>query len=89
MQMLKTMVYLPPQLKNRIENLAKQQKTTQADIIRGALEEGLGTARFQNNASAQALLKIAEIGRMNPLTGPHDAEKMNEYLWGKDWSKDE
>ncbi len=76
------MVYLPPQLKNKIENLAKSQGTSQADVIRGAIEEGLGTVKFQDNTSAQGLVKLAQLGEKLQIKGPSDlSENLDKYLW--------
>lgn len=63
MQMQKTMMYLPEHVKDRIKKVAEAEGTSQAKVIRVALEVGLGTAKFQKDASARSLLKLAEIGR--------------------------
>lgn len=82
MQMLKTMVYLPPQLKSKIENLAKSQGTSQADVIRGAIEEGLGTAKFQGKTSALGLIKLAQLAEKLQAKGPKDlSQNLDQYTW--------
>lgn len=63
MQMQKTMMYLPQYMKERIKKVAETEGTSQAEVIRVALEAGLGTVRFQKDASAQSLLRLAEIGK--------------------------
>lgn len=63
MQMQKTMVYLPRYIKERIKKVAETEGTSQAEVMRVALEAGLGTVESQKNASAQSLLKLAELGR--------------------------
>lgn len=58
--------------------------------MRQALGKGLVAVQQQGTASAQVLLKISELGKQYRLRGPKDSsEKIDELLWGKDWSKDE
>lgn len=88
--MLKTYLYVPEELEKKIIRTAKAQNKSKAEVIRQALEKGITTVMQQGSASAQALLKIAEIGKKYNLKGPKDgSEKMDEYLWGKDWDKNE
>ena len=57
--------------------------------MREALEKGLEDIQKEGNASAEVLLKLAEIGRKHNAKGPIDSsEKMDEYLWGKDWDNE-
>jgi hypothetical protein len=82
MQMQKTMVYLPKQLKERVLVIANSQGTSQANVIRKALEEGLGTASFQSNASAQGLIKIGQLAQKLQAKGPSDlSENLDHYTW--------
>lgn len=82
MQMEKTMVYLPKQLKERVLIIANAQGTTQADVIRKALQEGLGTASFQNNTSAQGLIRIVQLAEKLQAKGPSDlSENLDHYTW--------
>lgn len=88
--MLKTYLYIPEPLKERINLTAKAQDRSKAEVMREALEKGITALQYQGTASAQALLKIAEIGEKFNLKGPKDgSEKLDKYLWGKDWSKSE
>ncbi len=88
--MLKTYLYIPEQLEEKINLTAKTQNKSKAEVIRQALEKGISAVVHQGTASAQALIQIAEIGQKFSLSGPKDgSEKMDEYLWGKDWNKDE
>ncbi len=88
--MLKTYLYIPEHLEEKIVHTAKTQKKSKAAIMRLALEKGITTIQHQGTASAQALLKIAEIGKKYNLQGPKDgSERMDDYLWGKKWNKDE
>jgi predicted transcriptional regulator len=44
-RMVKTTVYLTPELKARLERLASQRRQSEADLIRVALEEFTGSQR--------------------------------------------
>lgn len=88
--MLKTYLYVPEELERKINLTAKAQNKSKAEVIRQAIEKGITAVAQQGAASAEALLKIAEIGKKHNLQGPKDgSEKMDEYLWSKDWNKDE
>lgn len=82
MQMQKTMVYLPKQLKEKVLIIANSQNTSQADVIRKALQEGLETAIFQSNASALGLIKIGQLAEKLQVKGPKDlSENLDKYTW--------
>ncbi len=82
--MLKTYVHVPEELNKKINLTAKAQNKSKAEIIRQALEKGIVEVSQQGTASAQALLKIAEIGKKYKLKGPKDlSTNMNKYLWEK------
>lgn len=86
--MLKTYLYLPEKLDREIKRAAKTQKKSKAEILRLAIEKGLETV--QQKGSAGSLLVLAEIGRKGNLKGPKDSsQRIDELLWGKDWSKNE
>lgn len=88
--MLKTYLYIPEHLNKKIDYTAKTQNRSKAEVIRQAIENGIGTIQQQGTASAEVLLKIAELGKRNNVRGPKDSStRMDEYLWDKDWSKDE
>ena len=57
------MMYLPQYIKDKIKKVAEAEGTSQAQVMRVALEAGLGTVQSQKNASAQSLLNLAELGR--------------------------
>ncbi len=57
------MMYIPAYIKERIKKVADSEGTSQAEVIRAALEAGLETASSQKNASAKSLLKLAELGK--------------------------
>jgi len=82
MQMQKTMVYLPKELKEKVLIIANSQGTSQADVIRRALQEGLGTAAFQSNASAQGMIQIGQLAEKLQVKGPKDlSENLDKYTW--------
>ena len=86
--MLKTYLYVPEELEEKINLTARIQHKSKAEILRQALEKGIIAVQNQGTASVQALLKIAQIGKQNNVKGPKDgSEKMDKYLWGKDWNK--
>lgn len=63
MQMQKTMMYIPSHIKEKIRKVAESEGSSQAEVIRNALEIGLGTVSSQKEASAQSLLKLAKLGK--------------------------
>ena len=88
--MLKTYLYIPDYLEKQINQTVQAQKKSKAEVLRQALEKGIAAVQHQGTASAQTLLKLRELGKKYDLRGPKDSsERMDELLWGKDWSKDE
>lgn len=88
--MLKTYLYIPEPLEEKINLTAKTQNKSKAEVIRLALEKGITAVAQQGTASAQILLKLAELGNKYVFQGPKDSSiRMDELLWGKDWTKDE
>ena len=88
--MLKTYLYLPEQLDQKIYLVAQTQNKSKAEVIRLALEKGINAVSQQGTASALVLLKLATLGKQSNLRGPKDSSvRMDDLLWGKDWSKNE
>lgn len=88
--MLRTYLYIPEQLNQKIYLTAKTQNKSKAEVIRLALEKGINAVDQQGSASALILLKLASLGKQYNLQGPKDSSiRMDELLWEKDWSKDE
>jgi predicted DNA-binding protein len=88
--MLKTYLYIPEILEQKIKLTAQNQNKSKAEIIRLALEKGITAVAQQGTASAEVLLKIAELGKQHKLQGPTNSSiQIDNLLWGKDWSKDE
>lgn len=88
--MLKTYLYIPELLEQKINLTVKAQHKSKAEVIRQALEKGIAAVAQQGTDSAQVLLKLAALGKRYQLRGPKDSSvRMDELLWGNDWSKDE
>lgn len=88
--MLKTYLYVPNHLEKQIRQTAEFQNKSKAEVMRQALEKGITAVQQQGTASAEALLKLAELGKKYRFQGPKDSsERIDELLWGKDWNKDE
>lgn len=88
--MLKTYLYIPEQLEEKISLTAKIHKQSKAEVMRQALENGINIVQRQGTASAEVLLKIAQLGKKYHVQGPKDSSaKMDEYLWDKNWSRGE
>ncbi len=81
---------MPDELEEKINLTAKMQNKSKAEVMRQALEKGISHVAQQGTASAEVLLKIAELGKKNKVKGPKDSStRMDEYLWDKDWSRDD
>ena len=81
--MLKTYLYIPEQLDKKIKITAEAQNKSKAEIIRQALEKGITNVAQQGTISAQALLRIAEVGKKYKPRGPKDlSANLDDYLWG-------
>ena len=88
--MLKTYLYIPDELNQEIYLTAKNQNKSKAEVIRLALKKGINAVNQQGSASALVLSKLANLGKKLNLRGPKDSSiKMDELLWGRDWSKNE
>jgi predicted DNA-binding protein len=81
--MLKTYLYIPDNLRDKITQTAQNQNKSKAEVIRQALEKGITAVSQQGTASAQALLRIKEVGKKFHPKGPKDlSAKLDQYLWG-------
>ena len=80
--MLKTYLYIPEFLNEKITLAALNQKKSKAEIIRQALEKGISELSQQGAVSAQALLRLAQVGEKFQPQGPKDlSANLNKYLW--------
>ena len=81
--MLKTYLYIPEQLEEKINLTAQNQNKSKAEVLRQALEKGIAVVSQQGTASAQALFRIAEVGEKHQPQGPKDlSANLDQYLWG-------
>lgn len=81
--MLKTYLYIPDHLEEKILQVARTQKKSKAEVMRQALESGLKKFKRQGNAGVEVLLKLAELGEKYHIRGPKDASVNHDYyLWG-------
>lgn len=79
--MLKTYLYIPDHIEERIVKTAREQKKSKAEVMRQALEKGIEI--LQEHGSAISLLKLAEIGKKYKIKGPKDGSINHDYyLWG-------
>ena len=81
--MLKTYLYIPDELNEKINRAANAQKKSKAEIIRRALEKGIGAEEQGKNAGVEALFKLAELAKKYKIKGPRDLSVNHDYyLWG-------
>lgn len=81
--MLKTYLYVPGELEERINRTAKAQNKSKAEVIRQALQRGISDLEKQQAGGAEVLLKLAEIAKKYNVKGPKDASINHDYyLWG-------
>lgn len=77
--MIRTQIYLPQQLYQAIDLVAKKEKKAKAQVIREALEKDM--EKKQGNAG-KFLLEIAELGKKLNLKGPKDLSvNIDKYLY--------
>ena len=87
--MIKTYLYIPEELNDKITFVAKMAKKSKAEVMREALTKSLPSYDKKVAASANVLLRLAEIGKNHTFKGPKDSsQRIDELLWGKEW-KDE
>lgn len=81
--MLRTYIYLPEILNTEIENAARAQKKSKAEVIREALKHGMKVIRPQKSASAKALLDMVKHVKRFAGSGPKDLSiNHDHYTWG-------
>jgi len=80
--MLKTYLYIPEELNEKIDRAAKAQKKSKAEVIRKAIEKGIGEEEPGKNAGVELLFQLEQLGKKLKLKGPKDLSKnMDKYLW--------
>lgn len=81
--MLKTYLYIPNDLAEKIDNVVRQQKKSKAEVLRQAIRDGIEVEDRKSTGGAEVLLKIAEIAERNKVRGPRDASINHDYyLYG-------
>lgn len=81
--MLKTYLYIPDDLNEKISRVAEAQKKSKAEVIRQAIDKGIDTEEQRENAGVELLFKLAELGKKNKIKSPRDAStNLDYYLWG-------
>lgn len=82
--MYRISVYIPEEIKKKINLAAKAKSRAESEIIRQALDEGLKKL-YSPASSAQALLDLAKLAEKIPTKGkvPKDFIKnLDYYTWG-------
>lgn len=80
--MLRTYLYIPEHLQEKINHTAKDQNKSKAEVIRQAIQKGL-EADEPKGSGAEVLLKLAELAKKQQLRGPRDLSVNHDYyLWG-------
>lgn len=81
--MLKTYLYIPEQLEEKLKLTAKTQKKSKAEVMREALREGIGALERKQAGGAEVLLKLAKMAKKYGVKGPRDGSVNHDYyLWG-------
>jgi len=81
-QMIRKHVLLPLPLDERIKLVARQDKKSEAKVIRELLAAGLETKHQQSGSVGHALRQLAEIGKQAGATGLTDlSQNIDKYLY--------
>lgn len=80
--MLRTYLYIPEHLREKIESTAKNQNKSKAEVTRQAIQRGLEEVE-PSRSGAEVLLKLAELAKKHKVRGPRDLSINHDYyLWG-------
>ena len=84
--MIRTMIYITEEQARDIKLRARQERKPEAKVIRELLNEGLKTAKPQDQVSAgDALLRLSKLGEKLQVKGPADlSSRIDDYLYGED-----
>ncbi len=75
--MHRTQIYLPEELKNKLERIALRNRTSMAEIIRKAVVKEVDSASKQENP-------LAHLAKLKIKGGPKDLSKnYKKYLYGQ------
>jgi hypothetical protein len=79
--MIRKQIYITEDLERRLSIVAKQQRKSEAELIREALDDKLSTPGTLTVGGA--LLKLAELGKELDIRLPADAGQHHDaYLYG-------
>lgn len=80
--MIRTQVYLPKDLYRHIDQVAKREKKTKAQVVRDTLEEGLKRRQKTQKNAGEVLLEIAAMAKKYKWRGPKDLSiNHDKYLY--------
>jgi predicted transcriptional regulator len=79
--MIRKQIYITEDLERRLSIVAKQQRKSEAELIREALDDKLSTPGTLT--AGDALLKLADLGKELDIRLPADAgQRHDAYLYG-------
>jgi len=83
-------MYIPNEIDEDIRDLALFHKASKAEMVRRALKEGIVVMKQKKSTGVEVMYKLAEMGKKYKVKGPkNSSQRIDELLWGKDWSKSE
>lgn len=83
-KLIPTTIYLDPRVKKRLQIIARTRKSTDAEVIREALNVGLHSFKTEVSPSIQGLKNIASEAKKMRSKGPKDLSvNHDKYLWDK------
>jgi len=81
--MIRTQVYLENNQQARIKIVSVRTKKSQAEVIREAINIGLGQMNQTPAGSVNGFLALAELGKELNIQAPADlSERLDDYLYG-------
>ena len=82
--MIRKQIYLTEDLERRLAVAAKQQRKSEAALIREALADKLSARTPRTPTAGEALLRLAELGKKLNIQLPADASgRHDDYLYGE------
>ncbi|GHE08539.1 ribbon-helix-helix domain-containing protein [Streptomyces alanosinicus] len=81
--MVRTQIYLPRSLYDRIQLRAEREHTSMGQVIRELLEDKV-FHRKPRETAGDALLRLAKLGEKLRFHGPADlSTRLDDYLYGE------
>jgi len=79
-----TTVYVQPELKRTVREVARKRRCTDAEVIREALAAGLEHLKNQQEASLTGLKALIQFAETHQAKGPDDlSQNLDKYLWNE------